>query len=150
MARPLADGDVPVSIQEANIGPYNGLTIEQFGFAVDSKGDMDAIFYHFQRSMFQISGNHFGEGRFHFRKLLFGGAARTGQTIKARGCRSKSVHGDVTFANVMETKWFTSAPDIITITRDTTVAHKLIKGVYVDYGKIPDVTMKLAVVALVG
>jgi 5-enolpyruvylshikimate-3-phosphate synthase len=56
MARPLADGDVPVSIQEANIGPYNGLTIEQFGFAVASKGDMDAIFYHFQRSMFQVLG----------------------------------------------------------------------------------------------
>jgi 5-enolpyruvylshikimate-3-phosphate synthase len=56
----------------------------------------------------------------------------------------------VTFVNVMETKWFTWAPDIITITRDTTVTHKLIKGVYVDYGKIPDVTMKLAVVALVG
>jgi len=165
MAAPLLDRDVVLTIKDELISaPYVALTIglmQQFGVTVeiqdadDDSGkdrplsELDTI----ARPQFTIRADAsyvspetiLVEGDASSASYFLAGAAITGGTVTVRGCGSKSVQGDVAFANVLEQMGATVTWDdaSITVTRNGPL-----KGVDVDCGKIPDAAMTLAVVAL--
>ncbi|KAF6000404.1 hypothetical protein F1559_000841 [Cyanidiococcus yangmingshanensis] len=75
------------------------------------------------------------------------GAAITGGDVQVHGCGSASVQGDVRFAHILEQMGATVtwSPNAIRVRRDP---NRMLRGVDVDCGDIPDAAMTLAVVAL--
>lgn len=145
MAAPLADSPTHIVIKDELISaPYVSLTIglmKRFGVDVEVEGDMDKNpTFKIEPSSYKSPGTIFVEGDASSASYFLAGAAITGGTVKVVGCGSKSVQGDVKFADCLEqmgakVKW---GDDDITVTRDKSV--KLNGGTF-DCLKIPDAAM---------
>mmetsp|Transcript_1563 Transcript_1563/g.2749 ORF Transcript_1563/g.2749 Transcript_1563/m.2749 type:complete len:497 (+) Transcript_1563:221-1711(+) len=152
MASPLAAKPTQIKIKDELISaPYVELTMglmKKFGPEVEVEGDMDgAPVFKIQPGVYKSPESILVEGDASSASYFLAGAAITGGTVKVIGCGSKSVQGDVAFANCLEEMGATVTwgDDDITVTRDP--GTKL-QGKEFDCLKIPDAAMTLAVVAL--
>lgn len=152
MASPLAEKPTQIAIKDELISaPYVELTMglmKKFGPKVEVEGSMDgAPVFKIQPETYVSPKKILVEGDASSASYFLAGAAITGGTVKVIGCGSKSVQGDVAFANCLEEMGATVTwgDDDITVTRDP--ATKL-QGMEFDCLKIPDAAMTLAVVAM--
>jgi 3-phosphoshikimate 1-carboxyvinyltransferase len=160
MAAPLAaTEDVVLDIRDTLVSvPYVEMTMklmQKFGVnvlqehSVDAKSQESRRFVIPAKQRYQPPANHLiaVEGDASSASYFLAGAAITGGDVQVHGCGSESVQGDVRFANVLEQMGATVtwSPNAIRVRRDP---NRVLHGVDVDCGDIPDAAMTLAVVAL--
>ncbi|GMH46492.1 hypothetical protein TrRE_jg4199 [Triparma retinervis] len=152
MASPLASSAVKIEVKDELISaPYVSLTIglmSRFGMPVEISGDMSSKpTFSLTPSTYTSPKEILVEGDASSASYFLAGAAITGGTVTVVGCGSKSVQGDVKFANCLEEMGadVTWGDDCITVSREQ---GKKLKGGVFDCLEIPDAAMTLAVVAM--
>jgi len=146
MAAPLFKNDSKISIiGELVSKPYIDITLDvmsRFGIIVENNNYESFVVKAGQQ--YTSPGRIMVEGDASSASYFMAAAAINGGTIEIKGVGSKSVQGDIGFANVMEqvganVQWFDEK---------IVVSKGELKGVDIDANEIPDAAMTLATVAL--
>nr|ABG88197.1 EPSP synthase [Phaseolus vulgaris] len=155
MSAPLALGDVEIEIIDKLISvPYVEVTLklmERFGVSVEHWDSWDRFLVHGGQK-YKSPGNAYVEGDASSASYLLAGAAITGGTVTVEGCGTKSLQGDVKFAEVLEKMgckvWWTENSVTVTGPPRDLFGRRVLRAIDVNMNKMPDVAMTLAVVAL--
>jgi 3-phosphoshikimate 1-carboxyvinyltransferase len=146
MSAPLFKNDTTITIiGELVSKPYIDITLDvmsRFGISVVNNNYESFVIKAGQQ--YTSPGRIMVEGDASSASYFMAAAAINGGTIEIKGVGSKSVQGDIGFANVMEqvganVQWFDEK---------IVVSKGEIKGVDIDANEIPDAAMTLATVAL--
>jgi len=146
MSAPLFKNDTKITIiGELVSKPYIDITLDvmsRFGITVENNNYESFIVKTGQQ--YTSPGRIMVEGDASSASYFMAAAAINGGTIEIKGVGSKSVQGDIGFANVMEqvgakVQWFDEK---------IVVSKGDLKGVDIDANEIPDAAMTLATVAL--
>uniref|UniRef100_A0A7S0YHR7 3-phosphoshikimate 1-carboxyvinyltransferase n=1 Tax=Polytomella parva TaxID=51329 RepID=A0A7S0YHR7_9CHLO len=155
MASPLASKDGPpveIKIRDELVSqPYVKMTVqlmEDFGVKVELRDGLQHLVIP-PGQTYKSPGKAFVEGDASSASYFLAGAAITGGRVRIEGCGSRSLQGDVRFAQVMglmgcNVEW---EPYAITVTGPTAFG-KTLKAIDHDCNDIPDAAMTAAVVAL--
>lgn len=146
MSAPLASLDTEITVKGELVSkPYIDITlnlIKSFGVLIHN--DAYRFFYIKGNQKYQSPGKYWIEGDASSASYFLAAAAIKGGTVCVTGIGSKSIQGDIDFANVLKNmgaiiNW---GDEFISCTRNTLYAVNL------DMNHIPDSAMTIAVVAL--
>lgn len=151
MAAPLSNVDVTIDVIGELISiPYVKMTINlmrKFGITVIVDSKFSTFKIGGKQAYKSPAGKFYVEGDASSASYFLGAGAISGREVTVRGCGEDSIQGDIRFAEILGEMGadITWTPTSITASRR---ADKVLRGVDVDCGDIPDAAMSLASVAL--
>ncbi len=146
MAAPMAEGDMTIRITGELVSkPYIDITLDMMQkFGVEVAHEDYKVFNVKGNQCYHSPGTYMIEGDASSASYFLAAAAIKGGKVKVTGIGSKSIQGDVAFADVLEkmgasVEW---GEDFIAVSRDA------LYGIDMDFNHIPDAAMTIATAAL--
>lgn len=148
LCAPLADGPITIIVEGEQVSkPYLDITVQMMRAFGAQVTHVDLARFDVQPGTYQSPGDFLVEGDASSASYFMAAGAIRGSGVTVRGIGTRSVQGDVAFADVLATMGarVTRAADHITVAPPVSGS---LRGIDVDLNHIPDAAMTLAVLAL--